>query len=326
MDPTATVATFQYFQRHRFIMDYMYLSAAAVLIYDYLLTLPLEIKFIWFSRWGYTKALFLLVRYMPFLDVAFVLLSQLSFKISPKTCGVIYPASLWLVFIKLSLAESILAIRTWAVWRRDKMIGIILALLSLANLAAQCFTTTRFIRSVNYSPPPYPGFRGCYITTTLKIIWANYVSLTIVEAIVLVLMAISAVRSYRMGWTSELSHVVHRDGIMFYIYLLCISVTNVATMMTVPYEFKLTPLLFPLEDVLYSVFASRIILTIRDVGNRNVMETELHTSYHESCPVPVDMTIPPALHENAEDCSRPSSRPKCADEEDNQLNSLSRDY
>jgi hypothetical protein len=32
--------------------------------YDYILTLHLEIKYIWLSPWTYTKVLFLLIRYM----------------------------------------------------------------------------------------------------------------------------------------------------------------------------------------------------------------------------------------------------------------------
>ncbi|PFH47954.1 hypothetical protein AMATHDRAFT_150896, partial [Amanita thiersii Skay4041] len=37
--------------------------------FDYLLTLDLEIKYVWKSRWSIIKFLYLVMRYMPFLSV-----------------------------------------------------------------------------------------------------------------------------------------------------------------------------------------------------------------------------------------------------------------
>ena len=41
--------------------------------YDLILTLHLEISLVWFSRWNYTKILYLLVRYTPFVATAMAL-------------------------------------------------------------------------------------------------------------------------------------------------------------------------------------------------------------------------------------------------------------
>lgn len=49
-------------------------------LYDYLLQIGVEFEFIWMSRkWSYTKAMFLLVRYLPIVNVYFVLHSMSSF-------------------------------------------------------------------------------------------------------------------------------------------------------------------------------------------------------------------------------------------------------
>ncbi|PFH46792.1 hypothetical protein AMATHDRAFT_153814, partial [Amanita thiersii Skay4041] len=53
--------------------------------FDYLLTLDLELRFIWHSRWSIIKVLFLLARYSPFIDmsVAFICTFRVtSFSIS----------------------------------------------------------------------------------------------------------------------------------------------------------------------------------------------------------------------------------------------------
>ncbi|PFH53279.1 hypothetical protein AMATHDRAFT_45557 [Amanita thiersii Skay4041] len=44
-------------------------TSATVLIYDYLLTVHLEEALIWSSNWSYIKVLFLINRYLPFVDI-----------------------------------------------------------------------------------------------------------------------------------------------------------------------------------------------------------------------------------------------------------------
>jgi Family of unknown function (DUF6533) len=60
------------YQPESFILYHLRFSCV-LQIYDYFLTVHLEIKLIWFSRWTYTKILFLLVRYTTFITMALVL-------------------------------------------------------------------------------------------------------------------------------------------------------------------------------------------------------------------------------------------------------------
>lgn len=39
-----------------------------IFVYDYFLTLGMEVEFVWSSKWGFMKVLYLLQRYLPFLD------------------------------------------------------------------------------------------------------------------------------------------------------------------------------------------------------------------------------------------------------------------
>jgi hypothetical protein len=57
--------------------DYIHPSSVtaicvALFVYDYSLTLTREIDFIWFSRWNVIKVVFLMQRYLPFLDLVVV--------------------------------------------------------------------------------------------------------------------------------------------------------------------------------------------------------------------------------------------------------------
>jgi len=127
---------------------------------------------------------------------------------------------------------------------------------------------------MEYAPAPYVGYRGCFVTHVSNVLWASCASLTVVDTIVLLLIVTSALRAYKTGGHGELSHVIHRDGVLFYVYLLCITIANVTIILAAPPGLNL--ILTPLPDVMYSVFTARIILSIREVGRQD-MQVELHT-------------------------------------------------
>jgi len=97
----------------------------------------------------------------------------------------------------MSLAEVILAIRTWAVWKRSKVVFAILAFILVGNLVVQCVFTSLLTRNMSDSilDPMYPGFRGCNVgnvSVSGMSLPYSYLGLTCVEAIILTLMIISA--------------------------------------------------------------------------------------------------------------------------------------
>jgi len=103
--------------------------------------------------------------------------------------------------------------------------------------------------------------------------------MTVSSAIILALMGYSAFRLYRLGNNNELSHVVHRDGVLFYFYLLCLVATSMIVKIAAPLDMRF--LIDPFVDSLYPVFVARIVLNIRQAANEGLL-TELHTGYQES--------------------------------------------
>lgn len=90
----------------------------------------------------------------------------------------------------------ILAIRTWAIWRRCRIIATLLISLTIIGLAFQSYCIARFgvyltckLHISRTSPntftvatPPFKGYRGCFITRANPILIWNYVILIIIEA------------------------------------------------------------------------------------------------------------------------------------------------
>jgi len=171
------------------------------------------------------------------------------------------------------ISEVVMCIRTWALWRRNFRIGVSLAIMMTAALIVECIVSVKFVNSLIIQPPPFPGFRGCFLTDTSSVLEYAYVTWLVIDAVVLALIAASALKAYQLGDTSRLINVIHRDALMFYVYLLILSIANVIIINVIPAELR--AVLAPMEAVCYSVFTSRIILNIRETARSSPNDTEM---------------------------------------------------
>jgi len=177
----------------------------------------------------------------------------------------------------MNIAEVILAIRAWAIWRRCRIIGTVLIILAVIGLAFQSYCIARFGAYLTFATPPFEGYRGCFIVRSSPILIWNYVILIIIEAVVLMLMIISAIQAYVSHEKSELLQIDHRDGIMAYVYILCTSIANSLIIKFSPPE--LIGLLSPMEAIIYSVLTCRVVFNIRQESGYGTGKTfDLHTT------------------------------------------------
>ncbi|KAF8992383.1 hypothetical protein BDQ17DRAFT_1432457 [Cyathus striatus] len=66
------------------------LASMAILVFDYFLTIELEMKYIWSSKWSIPNAMFLFTRYLPFVDFLVLLYRTFSTGLSIQTCNNAY--------------------------------------------------------------------------------------------------------------------------------------------------------------------------------------------------------------------------------------------
>jgi len=272
------------------VMNYTFVAAAAVLICDYFTMLRQEIELIWFSKWTYTKVAFLVIRYTAIVGAIFILYFELAY-VLPEVCKVLLPLTIFLLASLTCLAEAIFALRTWAIWQRHRAVGIILGILTVVNAVTQFVALIVFTISLKYgvlNPELYPVITGCDVTVlSMRALIIYPLVFSAVEAVVLTLMVISAVRSYRRGNKSKLSMIIHRDSILFYVFTLGVPLFYLLPIQGL-YQWT------PMALALYSTLAVRMILNMRRAGNRG-METELHelpvlSTQLRFAPAPIDPT------------------------------------
>ncbi|RPD64240.1 hypothetical protein L227DRAFT_560964 [Lentinus tigrinus ALCF2SS1-6] len=130
-------------------------SALAILAYDYLLTFPREVRFVWNRRFSPATALFLVNRYTIILlyFVDFVTL----FPIIPATCQGVGKFIVVLEIFPYIILAAFSGLRTYALSQRNTFIGLFTSLLSLVPAGINALTKAQYFLStftfVNLEPP-----------------------------------------------------------------------------------------------------------------------------------------------------------------------------
>ncbi|KAH7929181.1 hypothetical protein BV22DRAFT_1029809 [Leucogyrophana mollusca] len=250
--------------------------AVTILIYDYVLTFNLELKFIWSGPWSAVKALYLFTKYLPFIDVILlVLYRDLLSEPSDRACHFALSIASYDVYlcsdaypIGMSVAEIIIMVRTWAIWGRGRRLAIILIVVGVASFTFTCYFSVMWVQSLTFSVIHDSVLGGCIATSNkngiLLVPWSLFMC---TESLLLLMMMVHAypvVRQNRENTTTALYRVLLRDGRSSYLRL-SLSVVNLG-FIAGPTGALSTSFVVPTR-VLHAVFATRIILHLRETGS-----------------------------------------------------------
>ncbi|KAN0082566.1 hypothetical protein V8E55_008361 [Tylopilus felleus] len=198
---------------------YFNIAGMAILIFDYVITLEDEARWVWGRKWDATRLVFTVSRYLPFAGTALTAYAALRSNSDP--CGPSSGQSSSVVhMLGIVAAEVLLILRTYAYWQGNKLV--------LYGLLAYCAVTiagaigisavqTQLIPGAQ-SPP------GCYLTagrdgTLLALL------LLVFEMVILFLTVYKHFRSYRDVRIS-IVHTLYRDGMFYIACIILITFAN----------------------------------------------------------------------------------------------------
>lgn len=241
------------------LVSWTLVACATLLVYDHLCTLDLEVAHVWSHPLSGGALLFFLNRYLPYVDT-FMSLNLSVFSINgPESCMRQYTVLTWFIVVGIIISESILVLRTYALWERRKLITRILCCSSLLTFVPALVITHLELKSLKYVESPHPDQPGCKLQYASPIILIAYVLLVASETTVAVLTGIQAYRSLRYSsspWVKQM----YKDGLLFYAYLLALSLANMLVPIFAPRP--LANWLATPQRVLHSVLCSRVLLQI----------------------------------------------------------------
>ncbi|KIJ41009.1 hypothetical protein M422DRAFT_31917 [Sphaerobolus stellatus SS14] len=244
-----------------------------ILLYDYILSLPSEKRYIWSSHLGIGKCLYLLSRYLVFMDVTLSFILHSAPTMTPETCTTLFKFIAGLNTAGILISEISLAYRTWVLWDTSRTMGILLlglvVVLGGVGLGLSTVTSTVSLENMKFPTPPVPAHVSCWEVSPLERLSFSmcYLVVALGET---ALISLTVYRLKSQGHCITLTTIMKRpslgavlcrDGIMYYAYILAISIFNLFSIIFTEFQ----PLL--IQRVLHSVFISGMFLHLRETGD-----------------------------------------------------------
>ncbi|KAH8823066.1 hypothetical protein DL96DRAFT_261394 [Flagelloscypha sp. PMI_526] len=242
----------------------------AIFVWDWAITLNMEIQYVWRSKWTLGKVLYLLTRYIAvahiFLGLFWLRLRNIPDKQSE--CPIPFTARAWFGCAGVEIAEVILVLRTWALWGRKKWILASLLILQSIVFAYDGFSLHFFVRSVIWGGPELAEVPGCVVVgaSQTQLFSGSFISIAAFEFIIFIFTLIPVLRK---AGRNRLADIIFRDAVTFSLAMTLISTMNVVIMYTVPSQYSIILLLF--QVVMHSIVTSRILLHMREGANIDAM-------------------------------------------------------
>ncbi|KAF8999628.1 hypothetical protein BDQ17DRAFT_744993 [Cyathus striatus] len=115
-------------------VTYLHAASLALWIFENLITMNMEITYIWMTRWNVIKVVYIFVRYSTYIDLALNIIVECVPTLSAASCKSLCYAIILFLVIGLTAPDLILTLRVWAVWRTTRTMGIILVLVNIIFL------------------------------------------------------------------------------------------------------------------------------------------------------------------------------------------------
>ncbi|KAF9258465.1 hypothetical protein L218DRAFT_1064988, partial [Marasmius fiardii PR-910] len=157
--------------------------SVALLVYDVIIDLHVEIDYIWRGSWSFFTVLYILQRYLPFFDtVALSLHHHFGHDLHPNYCILNYQIGTC-ILDGLPLYSAVLTLRVWSVWRRSVPVAIGLVAFALACWVPSFVLTARFSRAMECKFPVTPIIyaHGCYIPAENNFLYLCWVLIMVYD-------------------------------------------------------------------------------------------------------------------------------------------------
>ncbi|EIW74422.1 hypothetical protein CONPUDRAFT_78073 [Coniophora puteana RWD-64-598 SS2] len=153
--------------------------------HDTLTNLDFEVKYIWKAKLSVIKVLYLLTRYMAYINVVLALwYFTFGHNLTPRMCENAATAVYLMV-----------ATRTWAIWGRNRKIAVGMVCLYLGCVAGGVYTIYMFFQSAIITSNP--GLPGCFVEGSSLMMKLSWTTMLIGNSALVVLLLIESYLVYK---------------------------------------------------------------------------------------------------------------------------------
>ncbi|PFH52225.1 hypothetical protein AMATHDRAFT_57149 [Amanita thiersii Skay4041] len=267
-DSLATAEHFIYVTQVYFCAMY------AVVIWDWIISLPREYRFIWKTHWTPVKIAYLFCRYwiitvVPYLLYCFVIDHPAA------TCQKIYKIPVGLAMWNQVGSESVLLIRTYAFFNRN--VYVLWFLLSALSgvVAYQLYVDATQMLLLPFFKPPFDS-GPCFPMSKPHSahLLGFFIAPLLFDTLVTFMTVFKAfnIRRRSGGPNSRLIQTFLREGVFYYILISIANLVN-GVFYLQPRQ-VISAINIPLSVMMGPVLACRLILDLRERGSETVSHSE----------------------------------------------------
>ncbi|KAF9465291.1 hypothetical protein BDZ94DRAFT_1254181 [Collybia nuda] len=252
------------------VTRYSSLASFALLIWDTLLTMDHQVSRVWLTRRSLGRTLFIINRYVPIVLTLINIIYQFSPSFTMTFCQAGFLVTGLGGVLNFGTIQAMLLVRTHALYNNKNLL-IVLLLMWLSSTATMVAILMHISLKgfMTYAPPgsiPVPGcIPVCNDPSCGPLMKGFYIPFSALETVIFVLTIYKTFETCRLtGWrhSSSLSQVIHRDGIIYYIVIISITVFNMVVWWVS--QASLGDLGQNLLLALQSTICSRLVLNIRE--------------------------------------------------------------
>ncbi|PBK88792.1 hypothetical protein ARMGADRAFT_1084350 [Armillaria gallica] len=235
-----------------------FIAGVTVLVYDLLLLLPTEIDYVWLPRPLHSHLpLFVLNRYLPLINVAVT--TSLLHNPNAAQCRLLYIISGSLAIAGIFASQTILMIRTYAIWNRHKRV-----LWCFIGTAAFCFTPTlvslvMILKTNKVISELYDHRHTDCLSQSSHLPIFLYIPVLVSETIIASLTFFKGVQHLRNSDWHPFITEFYISGMLFYASLLLLTLANIILPM---WAHNVSPFLAFCQNIFHSILSNRIMLII----------------------------------------------------------------
>ncbi|KAH9980687.1 hypothetical protein BJV74DRAFT_96316 [Russula compacta] len=207
------------------------ISASAMLYYEYLLTLPREIQFLWppNNKLGWFTFACLLNRYLPVLG-HIPKLASYSMTVSVDVCEDLHVYDEWFVMLMQTHATTLCMLRVYALYGRSRRVLGVLLFFGAASIVTAILALFASRRAGGKVIPVLSSFAGCSQFTPS--VGGQFAAIAWTGALLCdcLIFSLTLYKAFTMGSGIKLLDVIVRDGTMYFSALFIINLANIFTL------------------------------------------------------------------------------------------------
>lgn len=239
----------------------VYAAVAALFIYDFVITLGDEIELIWPSGLSVTEVLYYAARYTAWLEV----IEELTFwygSLDRRGCQVFGGYHAFSVVFGMVMSQSLIIVRTWAIWNGKTSIKIAFVLFCSACFAICAYLSVEWMNHTTFhvTAELSPRLRGCAISDPYIYVYVGWILFCCSDVTLLALTAVRCWQHLQPG-SARLTVSLYRDAFAIFFIVLMLAIANLVVTLTAAEHYQV--LLYGVERMLYTILACRMMLNLR---------------------------------------------------------------